>query len=53
VLPAREQGVEWDPAAVEHVLDSTEGYPYSNNNTLEPILAAAPARQTTVGAIFK
>jgi hypothetical protein len=28
VLPAREQGVVWDPAAVEHVLDYTEGYPY-------------------------
>lgn len=28
ILPAREQGVEWDPAAVEQVLDYTEGYPY-------------------------
>jgi hypothetical protein len=28
VLPAREQGVEWDPGAVEHVLNCTEGYPY-------------------------
>ncbi len=28
VLPARAQGVHWDPAAAEHVLDYTEGYPY-------------------------
>ncbi len=28
ILPAREQGVEWNRAAVEHVLNYTEGYPY-------------------------
>ena len=28
VLPARAQGVDWQPAATEHVLTYTEGYPY-------------------------
>ena len=28
VLPARSQGVEWEDAAVRHVLRYTEGYPY-------------------------
>jgi hypothetical protein len=28
VAPAQKQGVNWEPAAAQHVLDYTEGYPY-------------------------